>query len=82
MANGTLMDALEYVGDWEPRKRPAIPLPENLPREVHRLVWWLTDVGCVRSPFISHPDCFDIEDITAEAMCARCRALAPYRSVL
>jgi hypothetical protein len=72
----------ELVGEWKPRKRQEIPLPANLPREIHRLVWWLDDIGCVRSPFISHSDCFDIDGIKPESMCARCRALRPYRGAL
>ena len=70
------------VGSWEPRRRQEIPLPENLGREVRRLVWWLDSIGCTRSPFLGHADCFEIEDIKPSSMCARCRALAPYRSVI
>lgn len=67
----------EY-GEWFPRRREPVTLPANLPREVHRLVWWLQDIGCVRSPYISHPDCFDVPNMRQESMCGRCRALRPY----
>jgi hypothetical protein len=66
--------------DWAPPKRPDIALPDNLPREVRRLVWSLQDVGCIRSPFIGHPDCFEVEGFARADMCPRCRALWPHRS--
>jgi hypothetical protein len=68
----------DEAGEWEPRHRDPVVVPENMAREIHRLVWWLEDVGCVRSPFILSPDCFEIEDIRPVDMCARCRALRPY----
>ena len=66
--------------EWEPRVRETITLPDNLPREVHRLVWWLQDMCCQRSPFLGTPNCFDIPDFPRASMCNRCRALYPYRN--
>jgi len=82
MTGSEAFDVLVERGEWEPRRRQEIPLPENLAREVTRLVWWLDDIGCVRSPFISHPDCFAVEGMKPSEMCARCRALLPYREVV
>ena len=69
----------EEDGDRQPRRRDPVEVPDNMAREIHRLVWWLEDVGCIRSPFILSPTCFEIEEITTESMCPRCRALRPYR---
>jgi len=70
----------EFIGVWKPRQRDPVSLPDNLSREVMRLVWWLEDIGCVRSPFTSHAACLDIPGIRQADMCGRCRALRRYSS--